>query len=228
MKCCKQAGLESLLSLARSQLEPQLNEKIKSGDFQFVEIVLSVAQLDLRPEGVIDLNRTICLSQIKAAEYGQTEIVKFLIQIGAKIDERDMLGNTALMAAARCGHLQIVKLLLGHGAEVDSKNDNGMTPLIAASQTGHWETVEALLVAGANGLNADVGGNTALNHALFYRRAKVVRVLIQAMPNVLNSRGGSMFTPLMLAAKYGNTRMVELLLGLGADTGLKARPAKAL
>ena len=51
------------------------------------------------------------------AEAQAHEIVAYLLVAGAKIDDRDARGRTALMIAAEGNHPAIVKALLAHGAD---------------------------------------------------------------------------------------------------------------
>jgi ankyrin repeat protein len=46
---------------------------------------------------------------------------------GAKIDEKDNEGNTALLFAAMNGKLETAKWLLEHGASLQEKNEQGKT-----------------------------------------------------------------------------------------------------
>jgi ankyrin repeat protein len=74
-----------------------------------------------------------------------------LLDKGAKTDETDNFGHTALFYAASNGQLEVVKLLLekGAGADIDGKNHNG-TPLLFAAQNGDIDVVKLLLAKGAN------------------------------------------------------------------------------
>ena len=45
------------------------------------------------------------------------EVVSYLLDAGAKVDERDARGRTALMIAAEGNHPAIAKALLAHGAD---------------------------------------------------------------------------------------------------------------
>ncbi len=80
-----------------------------------------------------------------AAENGQVEIAKLLIEGGAEIDAGDHFGNTALHLSLR--YPEMVTLLLEGGAEVNAKNAFGNTPLHLAVEDKR--VVEILLVAGA-------------------------------------------------------------------------------
>jgi ankyrin repeat protein len=94
-------------------------------------------------------------------KHGYLEIVQLLLEKGAKPDELDNFGHTALFHAASNGQVDVVKLLLdkGAGVDVDGKNRNG-TPLLFAAQNGDVEVVSLLLAKGANP-NAECNSNDA-------------------------------------------------------------------
>jgi ankyrin repeat protein len=53
------------------------------------------------------------------------EVVSFLLDAGAHVDDRDDRGRTALMIAAEGGHAQIANLLLARGADPSLKDKAG-------------------------------------------------------------------------------------------------------
>ena len=55
------------------------------------------------------------------------EIVKMLLENGAKVNLQDEIGETALMTAAEFGNTEAVKLLLERGANREIKSNKGMT-----------------------------------------------------------------------------------------------------
>jgi len=66
-----------------------------------------------------------------ASKNGSTKIVKALINIGAKVNAKDIYGTTALMLASGKGKTETVKLLIDAGANVNAKNKwNGMEILL--------------------------------------------------------------------------------------------------
>ena len=69
---------------------------------------------------------------IYAAENGEEDIVKALLQAGAYVNQTDYDNNTALMKATENGHNKIVKLLITSGADVDMENDYEETALSLA------------------------------------------------------------------------------------------------
>ena len=61
----------------------------------------------------------------KAPEAQAMEIVKYLLDAGAHIDDRDDRGRTALMIAAEGGHAEIANVLLARGADPSLKDKAG-------------------------------------------------------------------------------------------------------
>jgi hypothetical protein len=64
-----------------------------------------------------------------AAHSGQLEMVRELLNKGAKVDPVDKKGQSPLMFAAGNGHLEIVQELLKHGADVNRADKSGHTAL---------------------------------------------------------------------------------------------------
>ena len=56
-----------------------------------------------------------------AAEVGNAEIIKLLLDAGANADSPNADGQTALMEVARTGNVEAAELLVKYGAKVDAK-----------------------------------------------------------------------------------------------------------
>ena len=84
----------------------------------------------------------------KSGEHGEP-LIKMLLSKGAKIDERNENGETALIIAAKQGNNFIVGLLLEHGANVTCSDFLEHTALYYAAENGNNDIVEKLLLAGA-------------------------------------------------------------------------------
>ncbi|XP_013101800.1 myotrophin [Stomoxys calcitrans] len=95
------------------------------------DIVWSIKNGELdQVQALVGANKSIVNTEFNgryplhyAADYGQYEVLEYLISMGAEIDIRDKHEITPLLAAVWEGHTQCVKLLLDKGA-----NKNGTTP----------------------------------------------------------------------------------------------------
>ncbi|MXQ98438.1 hypothetical protein E5288_WYG015397 [Bos mutus] len=65
------------------------------------------------------------------------EVVRFLVEQGATVNQADNEGWTPLHVAASCGYLDIARYLLSHGANIAAVNSDGDLPLdLAEEHTG--------------------------------------------------------------------------------------------
>jgi len=112
-----------------------------------------------------------------AAQFGNQEAVKMLIDFQATVDQPDTEGNTALAHAATRGHLAIARTLLVAKAQIDRENRQGESPLILAARLGHADVVAELLQAGAAVNAADYAGHTAYYYARVNRHHRIARLL---------------------------------------------------
>ncbi|KAM9048700.1 protein phosphatase 1 regulatory subunit 12C isoform 5-T5 [Megaptera novaeangliae] len=69
------------------------------------------------------------------------EVVRFLVEQGATVNQADNEGWTPLHVAASCGYLDIARYLLSHGANIAAVNSDGDLPLDLAE----CDAVEGLL-----------------------------------------------------------------------------------
>jgi ankyrin repeat protein len=94
---------------------------------------------------------------IYAAEHGQFEISKLLLEKGADVDAQGGMNySNALYAASARGHKLVVKLLLDTGANVNAQGGHYGNALYAAS-TGGYELVVTLLLDTSANVNAQGG-----------------------------------------------------------------------
>ncbi len=103
-----------------------------------------------------------------AAYNGQLKIVKYLIENGAKVDEKDPDGWTPLPLAAGNGHLEIVKYLIENGADVNAVEKDKWTALHLATKNGHLKMVKHLIEKGIEINSTNGNGSTALHMAAQY------------------------------------------------------------
>jgi ankyrin repeat protein len=159
---------------------------------------------------------------IYAARAGCVGCAKALVEGGAKIDDRDPDGVTALIVATLNAHFDVAAYLVKAGADVNRWDWWGRTPLWAtvdyntlprggradrptADETTSLEMIKILLAAGAN-------PNARLKFEVPMRDISPDRGADQ-----IQSTG---MTPLLRAAKGGDAEAVDLLLKAGARVDL--------
>lgn len=145
-----------------------------------------------------------------AAQSGNTESVKLLLEAKADVRARNNYGATPLFLAASSP--EKVRLLLAAGAEPDAATKMGRTPLmIAASGGGSTESVRLLLNAGADPKKADERGTTALLTAATYGSLSSLKLLLaKTGPDHTADKAG--FTPLIGSTFTAEPERVKLLM----------------
>jgi ankyrin repeat protein len=115
-----------------------------------------------------------------AAQRGDMEVVKLLLNNGEGADVRDKSGRSPIHYAAANGHDRILRTLLNSGANINSKDEKYQTPLMMAAANGHEMVVKILLQNGADINTQDVRAGTALSLADSANNETVVQLLLAA------------------------------------------------
>jgi ankyrin repeat protein len=100
-----------------------------------------------------------------AAELGNAQMAKELLDAGASPDQRDKSGNVPLHWAANNGRVDAVKALIAGHATVDAPDRQGITPLMSAIAHNQLGSVKALLAGGADPRKTDFTGRDAFGWA---------------------------------------------------------------
>ena len=164
-------------------------ERAGTGDLAAVKLFLA-AGMDVNARDRMGAKAYTALYE--ASFQGHLEVVKFLVEHGAKINAKTGHGNIALMAAASGGNLEIARYLAGKGAIIDARNRPGQTPMMSAAIGGHVGIIRFLVAKGAD-VNAKGGyEQTPLIYAATTNSAESVRFLLEhgAKVNVRDSMLG--------------------------------------
>lgn len=163
-----------------------------------------------------------------AAEQGHLEVVRALVEAGARIDagakpgpleippgvdvDEHGGGKTALWIAAARGHHEVVEMLVSEGANINHPGAM-KTPIYVAALNGQTKVVAKLLALGANYSRA-YDGKTSLFVAASNGHLEAAALLLDAGAPVDQAYKGQ--TPLCAAADQGHFEVVKLLLNAKA------------
>ena len=163
-----------------------------------------------------------------AAQSGQIECLKMLLESGAKTTLTDNHGNTTyIWAVIPKQNKPVVKETISclvdndpnfNMQDLNLSNDFGDTPLMYAAYHGNEESVNALVQAGANLECRNESLCTALMYAAHNEagNSECVELLLKSGADV-NARNADGRTSLLFACLAGNHRRVQLLLDAGAS-----------
>ncbi|XP_045577475.1 ankyrin-2b isoform X7 [Salmo salar] len=160
---------------------------------------------------------------------GQADVVKMLVKQGAEINSQSQNGFTPLYMAAQENHIDVVRYLLENGGNQSTATEDGFTPLAIALQQGHNQVVSVLLENDTKGkvrlpaLHIAARKDDTKSAALLLQNDHNADVQSKMMVNRTTENGKSGFTPLHIAAHYGNVNVSTLLLNRGAAVDFTAR-----
>ena len=193
------------------------------GDIEFTTLFVSAGS-DREPKGQ---QKTALML---AAEKNQTPAIRTLVLAGARIQELDSFGNTALHIATLNKRDQATECLLTHKADPYAQNYLLKTPITYVVDSGSRKLINLLTENGvdlsrdrplqgcisAEMMHAAVNGETEKIERLLARGTRI---------NEANARGDTM---LILAAKYGHLKVVELLIRMKADLVVQGTEGSAV
>lgn len=107
-----------------------------------------------------------CTGLHLAATKGHLDVVKALVNAGARVDAEDFVEQTPLMNAAMFCHAPVVEYLLQQGANPNHAASEGYTALMYAARNSSVASMDLLLAKGARINQATEAGDTALFFAI--------------------------------------------------------------
>jgi ankyrin repeat protein len=156
-----------------------------------------------------------------AARSDNESTVVALTLRGFDLNTRDAKGETGLLIALRQGSIRVADFLLKQNAvAVEARNLQGESPLMMAALKGHLVQAQRLIQRGAE---VNKPGWAPLHYAASNTEPvslAMVRLLLEHHAYI-DAESPNKSTPLMMAARYGQDPVVQLLLQEGADPLLR-------
>lgn len=157
-----------------------------------------------------------------AAEQGDLDTVRRLLQEGIDVNEPELDGTTALHWAVHANDIGMAELLIAAGADANARNRVGAPPILTATINGNAEMLTLLLAAGADpNMQVSMTGDTPLMLAARTGVTEAVKVLLERGANVNARESWGQTTPLIWAVAENHAEVARLLIANGAD--LEAR-----
>ena len=158
-----------------------------------------------------------------AAQYGNIDVIRFLLENGADIDDKNYGGFTPLHIAAKYGEIKAMITILSYASKehkvelLATKDNSGKTALHIAAENGKIDVIRFLLENGAEVNAKDRSGATPLYTPIKYGHTDIVKLLIKEGAEVDITNRYVNQTPLHWAVKNGRFDIVKFLLENGAD-----------
>ncbi|CAH0394295.1 unnamed protein product [Bemisia tabaci] len=197
-----------------------LHMAIMKHDVESVLFLLSI-QVDVNSR-VQDSNQTPPLHLTAAT--GDETLVRSLLLVGARVDDRDARRKTALHVAAESGYPAVVSALLGNNCDCDAVDSEGDNALHIACQFGHPQVVRMLLSESRiNAETINLKGRNPLHVLARYGKenaAAICELFMEFIPDYpWNKPDVDGNTALLLAYMKGNGQLCRALVKAGACVG---------
>jgi ankyrin repeat protein len=205
-------------------------------------LVARGARVDGSPSGT----RPAFTMLMLAVKERSPEKVRFLIEHGADVNEKNRGGATALMLAAELDFLEAAEGLLAAGADVKARQRSGATALFIAYANLSLEVAGLLLEKGADpdvakeleGVTLEQAGNIETSRAALtgddaqldspLEGDYYIRGLLSGPRPTTRTIIGRGYTALMWAAMQDSVKATRLLIERGADVDRELHGQTAL
>ena len=193
---------------------------IESQSSEMVQLLLDYGTAQVHPTAD---GKTSAL--MLASYQGNSEIVKMLLEKGAKVNLQNEKKVSALILAAGQGNVEVLKQLLERGADVNLKGEGGSTALLSAflakeQYVPQWQANKVEMIKLLLNHDADVkvrdGHHTALSCAIAMKSIEIINLLLDKDKNLVNQPDLFFGHPLSSQISLNSPEIFELLLKAGA------------
>ena len=201
-----------------------------SGCLQTVEILLITPQVEIN-----SLTRKAeprggeASALMIAAELGENEIVKMLLNAGADPAITNSRGKATIYLGVRSGHVHVVDTLLDFNVDIDAleqiseAGDTDLSALMMATLDDTVQMLEILLSKGRPNINLrNSRGITDLMIAVKAEKIEATRLLLSREMIDVDVADDDGWTPLMAAADIGLFEIIPELVAKGANVNVQS------
>lgn len=139
------------------------------------ELIIAILALSIALSGCAQKKDPL----IEAAQNGDVNTVKALLDAGGNVNLKDETGRTLLMYAALRNHKEVAQALLDKGADANARSKTGETALSFAAREGHPEIARALLAKGADVNAEDSSGSAPVVYATQFNHPATLKLLLE-------------------------------------------------
>lgn len=177
--------------------------------------MLEIAEALIRTETNINLKDPNGVTPLHyASVYGYFYMCDMLIYYNADIEARTKDGSTPLIAAVYSGQADVSDLLLQSGSNANIPDNEGYTPLMIAAQNNDTLLMSLLLKAGADLYVINDYKYDAMGMAIRTDRYEAYKFLM-AIVDPQRYNNNETLSPVLIARKYGRTKILEELKDAG-------------
>lgn len=167
-------------------------------------------EVDPNKTGRSDANKPLYIICNKQLETDRSmELIRNLVEHGANINARNFNNESALHSACKNNNMAAIIYLVNNGADINAKDNGNKTPLHIACEKNNYTLVEYLVAK-----EADMTAQANNTEYFYYSH-------IDTLWCTHGKPIKTYFTPLQIALKHNNKRIIGLLLDNLAEQGPK-------